>query len=461
MKYLAVDIGASSGRHILGWRENDKIKLKEIHRFENKLEERNGHLCWNVNKLFGEIVFGLKKCHDLGVTPVSMGIDCFGVDFVLLGDDNKPLGDFVAYRDHRTNGMIEKVEKLISAKLMYEKTGIQSQIFNTIYQLMAIKETQREILQKAKRFLMLPDYFNYLLTGKFSNEYTEASTSQLLNAHSRTFDSEILEALGLPTKIFGEVSMPGTVLGGFADEIEKKVGFNAQVILPATHDTGSAVIAVPGVEDSIYLSSGTWSLMGVLLDEPLCDEKSRKYGFTNEGGYGGQIRYLKNIMGLWILQSVKGELEKDISFGELEKLAESSDYSYGIDVNNQAFFAPENMTQAVYDNLEEMGAPKPKGLGDLVRSIFIGLADSYRSTVKELEDTTGKTYSAIHIIGGGSRNKFLNKLTANKTQKQVFAGPIEATAIGNITVQMLKNGEFSSLAQAKGCIADSFEIKKY
>jgi len=461
MNYLAVDIGASSGRLILGRHENGVIELKEMHRFENKMEEKNGHLCWDVDKLFKEILAGLRKCHEADEAPMSMGIDCFGVDFVLLDENNRPLGDFVAYRDHRTNGMIEKLEKLISPKLMYEKTGIQSQIFNTIYQLMAIKETQPELLNKAKRFLTLPDYFNFLLTGKFSNEYTEASTTQLLNAHTRKFDKEILEVLGLPHDIFGEVSMPGTVIGDFTDEVKAQVGFSAKVVLPATHDTGSAVIAVPNETDSVYLSSGTWSLMGVLLNEPLCNEKSRQYGFTNEGGYQGQIRFLKNIMGLWILQSVKRELSQDVSFDELERLAEQSKFSHAIDVSNQIFFSPKSMTQAVYDNLAQIGAPKPNNIGELVRSIFLGLAEIYDSTVKELEELTGKTYSDIHIIGGGSQNKLLNEMTANKTKKTVYAGPIEATAIGNIIVQMLKSGEFSSLAEAKRCIAKSFEIQKY
>ena len=294
--YLAIDIGASSGRHILGWLENGKIRLEELYRFENKLVKKNGHLCWDLEHLFQEVVAGLKKCRELERIPASIGIDTWGVDFVLLDKAGKVLGDTVAYRDSRTKGMDAELGKVIEEKDLYARNGIQKQLFNSIYQLLAIKQEQPEYLEQAENFLMIPEFLNYRLTGVAMNEYTNATTGQLVNAKTQDWDFELLEKAGIPTKIFGKLNMPKTVVGEFSEEISQAVGYKAEVVLPATHDTGSAVMAVPtSSESAIYLSSGTWSLMGIERLMPDCTEKSRAYNFTNEGGYHHRYRFSRNF----------------------------------------------------------------------------------------------------------------------------------------------------------------------
>ncbi|MBR6395407.1 MAG: rhamnulokinase, partial [Lachnospiraceae bacterium] len=302
--YLAVDIGASSGRHILGCVENGKIKYEEVYRFENGPVKRNGHMCWEMDRLFNEIVNGMKACKGLGKIPVSMGIDTWGVDFVLLDKEDNIIGDTVCYRDERTAGIDSEVYKIIPEDKLYARTGIQKQIFNTIYQLMAIKEKEPENLAKAESFLMVPDYFNFLLTGVKKQEYTNATTGQLVDTNTKQWDRQLIKRLGLPAGIFKELSMPGTFVGRLLPEIQKRVGYDLDVILPGTHDTASAVLAVPMEKgDSVYISSGTWSLMGIERSEADCSERARECNFTNEGGYEGRFRFLKNIMGLWMIQS--------------------------------------------------------------------------------------------------------------------------------------------------------------
>ena len=310
--YLAVDIGASSGRHILGTVKDGTISLEEIYRFENGMKKKNGHLCWDVESLFHEIKMGMKQCAALGKIPCSMGIDTWAVDFVLLDGEGRILGDAVGYRDDRTKGMDEKVYETISPEALYERTGIQKQIFNTIYQLMAVKEERPEELAGAESMLMIPDYFHYLLTGVKKQEYTNATTTQLVSPVTKTWDYELIARLGYPEKLFTELSMPGTVVGTLTKAVEDEVGFTCEVVLPATHDTGSAVMAVPVPENAsgnssdadgglLYISSGTWSLMGTELTEADCSAESRTANLTNEGGYEYRFRYLKNIMGLLMI----------------------------------------------------------------------------------------------------------------------------------------------------------------
>ena len=307
--YLAIDIGASSGRHILGSVQDGKIVLEEIHRFPNGMSEKNGHRCWDVDKLFQEILTGMKKCKELGKIPVSVGIDTWAVDFVLLNEKDERIGDAVGYRDSRTEGMDEEVYRIIPEEELYGRTGIQKQIFNTIYQLMAVKKQSPEQLEQAKTFLMIPDYFHFLLSGVKAVEYTNASTTQLVSPDTFDWDKELMERLGYPTDIFPEIVKPGTVLGNLTEEIARQVGYSCKVVAPATHDTGSAVLAVPASDsDFLYISSGTWSLMGVERRSADCSHKSKVRNFTNEGGYERRFRYLKNIMGLWMIQSVKKEL---------------------------------------------------------------------------------------------------------------------------------------------------------
>ena len=462
--YLAVDIGASSGRHILAHIENGKMVLEEMYRFVNGNVLRNGHLCWELDRLFEEIVNGIKACVDAGKAPVSMGIDTWGVDFVLLDGNDRILGDTIAYRDSRTNDMDKVLSSMISPEDLYQRTGIQKQMYNSIYQLLAIKQEHPEYLEQAESFLMIPEYFNFLLTGVKKNEYTNATTGQLVNAHSKDWDYELMDIIGVPGKIFGPLNMPKTSVGMLKDEIAKKVGCQLEVILPATHDTGSAVLAVPANDDDfIYLSSGTWSLMGIERKEAECSLKSMEYNFTNEGGYEYRFRYLKNIMGLWMLQNVRKEMsagEKKYSFPELIAMAKEADgFPSVVECNDQSFLAPESMTKAVQDYCEKSGQPVPHTMGEVMVVIYNSLAKSYAQTVKELEEMSGRSYSRLHIVGGGCQDAFLNHKTKLATGKEVFAGPVEGTALGNLMVQMIRDGVFSSLEEARVCVAESFDVK--
>ena len=460
--YLAVDIGASSGRHILGWMDKGKIRMEEIYRFENKLEKRNGHLCWDLDHLFHEVVEGMRKCKELDRIPASVGIDTWGVDFVLLDAHGNVLGNTVAYRDGRTKGMDEEVYKVISESELYGRNGIQKQLFNSVYQLMAIKMETPQLLERAERFLMIPEYFNYRLTGVAMNEYTNATTTQLVNAKTQDWDFELMEMLGLPTKIFGELNMPKTLVGPLSSNMAKRVGFQTNVVLPATHDTGSAVMAVPtNSDDSIYLSSGTWSLMGIERLIPDCTEMSRKHNFTNEGGYHHRYRYLKNIMGMWVMQNLRREFKHKYTFEELYELAHIGRYFTSIvDVNDDTFLAPESMIRALQDYCEQTGQEKPETECELLYCVYRSLAKCYAKTVAEIETVTGRTYDTIHVVGGGCQDKFLDRLLVEVTGKEVYAGPVEATAIGNIMAQMLRDDVFEDLKEARRVVAKSFEVKR-
>lgn len=460
--YLAVDIGASSGRHILGWMDKGKIRMEEIYRFENKLEKRNGHLCWDLDHLFHEVVEGMRKCKELDRIPASVGIDTWGVDFVLLDANGNVLGNTVAYRDGRTKGMDEEVYKVISESELYGRNGIQKQLFNSIYQLMAIKKETPQLLERTERFLMIPEYLNYRLTGVAMNEYTNATTTQLVNAKTQDWDFELMEMLGLPTKIFGELNMPKTLVGPLSSNMAKRVGFQTNVVLPATHDTGSAVMAVPtNSDDSIYLSSGTWSLMGIERLIPDCTEMSRKHNFTNEGGYHHRYRYLKNIMGMWVMQNLRREFKHKYTFEELYELAHIGRYfTSTVDVNDDMFLAPDSMIRALQDYCEQTGQEKPETECELLYCVYRSLAKCYAKTVAEIETVTGRTYDTIHVVGGGCQDKFLDRLLFEVTGKEIYAGPVEATAIGNIMAQMLRDNVFEDLKEARQVVAKSFDVKR-
>lgn len=460
--YLAIDIGASSGRHILGWVDKGKIRIEEIYRFENKLVKQNGHLCWDLDHLFYEVVEGLKKCKELDRIPESVGIDTWGIDFVLLDKNGSIIGNTVAYRDDRTKGMDKEVYKVISESELYGRNGIQKMLINTIYQLMAIKKETPQALEKAERFLMIPEYLNYRLTGVAMNEYTNATTTQLVNAKTQDWDFELLEMLGLPTKIFGELNMPKTLVGPLSREMAERVGFTTNVVLPATHDTGSAVMAVPtNSDDSIYLSSGTWSLMGIERLIPDCTEKSRQHNFTNEGGYHHRYRYLKNIMGMWMMQNLRREFKHKYTFEELYELAHIGRYfTSTVDVNDESFLAPDSMIKALQDYCEKTGQEKPETECELLYCVYKSLANCYAKTVAEIEEVTGRTYDTIHVVGGGCQDKFLDRLLVETTGKEVYAGPVEATAIGNIMAQMLRDKVFEDLKEARQVVAKSFDVKR-
>lgn len=461
--FLAVDIGASSGRHMLGHLEKGRLVLEEIYRFENGMKQTKEGLCWDIPALFQEIKTGIRRCGELGKIPVSMGIDTWAVDYVLLDEQDRILGDTFGYRDGRTEGMDEEVYRLIPEKELYQRTGIQKQIFNTVFQLMAVKKTHPEYLEQARTFLMLPDYFHFLLTGEKRSEYTNATSTQLVNAETKDWDDEIISRLGYSREMFLPLSQPGTLVGTFTKEIEDEVGFSCQVVLPATHDTASAVMAVPCQEDHcLYISSGTWSLMGTENKKAICTEESRQKNFTNEGGYDFRYRYLKNIMGLWMIQSVRHEEKDQYSFAQLCEMAdECSDFPSRVLVNAPEFLAPESMTEAVRRYCEKTGQRVPETAGELAAVIYQSLAKCYGETVGEIEQLTGEHYDTIHIVGGGANAGYLNRLTAMQAGRRVLAGPSEATAIGNLMAQMIGKGEFEGLMQARACVAESFPICEY
>ncbi len=463
--YLAIDIGASSGRHILSHMENGKIVLEEVYRFPNGMEEHEGRKVWDVDGLFEEIKTGMKKCKELGKIPVSVGIDTWAVDFVLLDQNDERIGDAVAYRDERTKNMDEKVYELVAEKELYGRTGIQKQVFNTIYQLMALKTKEPEALRTASKLLMIPDYFHFLLTGRAVTEYTNATTTQLVNAQSKEWDEELIRRLGYSVSIFQQIRTPGTVLGSLKEDIAKEIGYTCEVVLPATHDTGSAVAAVPVSEDEeenvLYISSGTWSLMGTELREADCSEESRQHNLTNEGGYQYRFRYLKNIMGLWMIQSVKKEIGGGLGFGEICEAASGCGIASIVDCNDDRFLAPADMTEEVRAACRESGQQEPEGIAEVAAVIYNSLAKCYADAKKEIEAMTGISYESIHIIGGGANADYLNRLTAKVTGKKVLAGPVEATAIGNLAVQMIADGVLGSMQDARKCIRESFPIKVY
>lgn len=460
--YLAVDIGASGGRHILGSVEGGRMQLEEIYRFENGMQEKNGHLCWDFEYLFSQIKQGMKRCAELGKIPESMGIDTWGVDFVLLDAAGKQIGDSVGYRDHRTDGIKEKLSETISQNELYERTGIQFQPYNTLNQLVALKEETPEQLAKAKVLLMTPDYFNYRLTGNAKQEYTIASTSQMLALKTGNWDMELIEQLGLPKEIFLTPQDPGTPVGRLLPEIQAEVGYSCEVVMVASHDTASAVMAVPSLEEkALYISSGTWSLMGCESRESSNDRKSMEAGFTNEGGYDKKYRYLKNIMGLWMIQSVRKEIGNGVSYGEICEAAAKENIPSIVDCNDENFLSPASMAEAVKEYCKKTDQQVPEGLAELACVIYNSLAHCYGETKRQIETLTGLSFDRIYIIGGGSQAEYLNELTAKYAGCQVSAGPMEATAIGNLMCQMIKDGQFRELSEARSCVIDSFAVKYY
>ena len=459
--YLAVDIGASSGRHMLSWMEGGEIRLEEIYRFENRMVKKNGHLCWDSQRLFDEIVNGLNVCKQLGKIPVSMAIDTWAVDFALLDEEGRLLGDVAAYRDHRTDGMDQIVSGQINQEELYKRTGIQKQIFNTIYQLTAIKLQEPKLLEQAESLLLMPDYFNYLLTGVRMAEYTNATTTQLVNPMTRDWDEELIRRLGLKKSLFLPITMAGTSVGHLRKGIQEKVGFDLKVVQAASHDTASAVLSVPArTRDFLYISSGTWSLMGVERMQADCSKEALEANFTNEGGYGYRYRFLKNIMGMWMIQSVRHELHDRYSFAKLCEMAEEcDDFPSRVDVNDNLFLSPESMTEAIVKYCRATKQRTPKTPGEFAAVIYHSLAESYGQTANEIEKLTGIHYDGIHIVGGGANAEYLNRLTARVAGKTVYSGPTEATALGNAIVQMIKNGEFQSLEEAREAVYRSFPIK--
>lgn len=407
MSCLAIDIGASSGRHILFRPESGN--MQEIYRFPNGMTEKNGHLCWDYDAIFAHILEGMRRCKELGEIPDSVGIDTWGVDFVLLDESDRAIGDFVGYRDSRTNGMDAEVSKIITPEGLYRRTGIQKAAYNTIYQLMALKLQHQEQLGAAKTFLMTPDYLHWRLCGRKANEYTEASTSQLLNPYTRQWDHELIERLGFPKDMFCQVVLPGTILGELTPEVQRAAGFNCRVIAPATHDTASAVAAMPQCgKDTIFLSSGTWSLLGVERDAPDCSELENQYGFA-----------------------------------ELCGLAEQAEIASLVDCEDERFLAPKSMIAELQAACRESGQQVPQTPGKLAAVVYRSLTRCYGEAVRRLRADSGTDYRRLCVLGGGSNAGYLNRLTAEATGCTVILGPAEATAIGNAAVQM-QGGAFSA-----------------
>ncbi|MBO7600295.1 MAG: rhamnulokinase [Lachnospiraceae bacterium] len=459
--YLAIDIGASSGRHVLGYIENGIFKTEEIYRFKNGIVAKHGKLVWDTKRLFKEILTGMKMCKSLNKVPKSVAIDTWAVDYVLLDKNDDPIGDTYAYRDNRTKGMDERVYKIISEEELYSRTGIQKQPFNTIYQLMAEEESDEKRLKEAKTMLLLPDYFNFMLTGEKASEYTNASTTQLLSPASKDWDKELIRMLGIPEDIFMPVRKPSEKLGMLREEIKKEVGYDCEVTITASHDTASAVIAVPSLDDSLYISSGTWSLMGTEIVKADLSEESRLLNLTNEGGMDYRFRFLKNIMGMWMVNSVKEEMCGAASFTVISDLAEKADIDSTVDVTDPRFLAPVSMAEEIRKACMEKGMKIPKSIGGFVRVIYQSLAKGYLKTAMEIEGRTQKKYDTLHIVGGGSKAELLNQMVADTLNMTVTAGPAEATAVGNIAVQMIGDGVFEDLLNARKCIKESFGVKTY
>ena len=451
--YLAIDIGASSGRHILGYIDNGRLKLEEIHRFENYITNQNGTLVWDIEHLVSEVKKGIAKCKEIGKTPCTVAIDTWGVDYVLLDESKQEILPAVSYRDSRTNSVINKVESIISAEELYLKTGIQKQNFNTIYQLYADKLSGR--LEDAKHFLMIPAYLSYKLTGIIKNEYTNATTTGMVNADTKQWDYEIIDKLSLPKHLFGTLDTPCTVIGNFTKEMQDYAGFDSTVIFAPSHDTASAVCACPIDDNSVYISSGTWSLIGVESLNPIVNEKSMAANFANEGGIDYRFRFLKNYMGMWLFQNVKKNLNNEFSYDDMMRLAMQSKRFEMIDTNAPDFLAPENMINAIRSYLKNESIP----IEVVINSVYHSLAQSYKNAIDEIEKLAGKTIDNVFIVGGGSKDTYLNKLTAQYTGKKVVTGLSEATATGNLLSQIMYDKKIS-LAQARDIVKNSFDIKE-
>jgi rhamnulokinase len=465
--FLAFDLGAESGRAVLGTLENGRLALQEKHRFANPTGRMNGHLHWNLLAQWEELKTGLKNC--AGGVPISgIGVDTWGVDFGLIGRVGNVLGNPYHYRDTRTDGMMERTFAKVPREKVFEATGIQFMQLNTLYQLMAMREASSQALDIAETLLFMPDLFNFLFTGVRKAEFSIASTSQMYDPRKRDWARPMLEQLGIPTRILPEIIPSGTVLGPLSKDVADECGVGPiPVIATAGHDTASAVAAVPATpgESWCYISSGTWSLMGVELDEPVINEKSLRYNYTNEGGVGGTIRFLKNIMGLWLVQECRRHFKKegyDHSYAELTQMAgRAKGFAALIDPDHAPFLSPGEMPLKIDRFCELTKQQKPTNRGDYVRTCVDSLALTYRRTLEGLEDVLARRIDTIYIVGGGTQNELLSQMTADACNRAVVTGPVEATAIGNILVQAMATGEVKSLADAREIVRQSFDVKRY
>lgn len=455
MKFVAVDLGASSGRTIVGDIAPGHIELEESHRFDNQMTDVDGEKHWDIEPLVMEVRTGIRQAGD---DIQGIGIDTWGVDFGLLSFDEKLLGQPFAYRDARHATAMPEVYERISKERLYEISGLQEMGFNSIFQIMAEKIRRPEILEEAAQLLFIPELLVWKLTGIAATEYTIASTSGMLDAETRDWSDEVIEALDLPRHMFGAIEHPGATVGAYHD---------IPVCLPAMHDTGSAVVAVPAVDGGnwAYLSSGTWSLIGAELDEPILTAAARDANFTNEGGVDGKIRFLKNVNGLWLIQECRrmwAEQGQLLTFAQIAGAAElTSDFDATIDPNDPCFLAPDNMLEAITQYCRQTAQQQPETTGEFARCCYVSLAKAYRREMDKLASVTGKRYERLHVVGGGAQAELLNQLTADHCEMPVYAGPAEATAIGNLCMLAKANGVFSSLDEIRQTIAEAFPVKIY
>ena len=465
-RILAFDFGASSGRAILGTFDGERIALEEIHRFPNDPVLVGGTFYWDVLRLFHEIKQGILKARQAGGFD-AVGIDTWGVDFGLLDRDGRLLENPVHYRDARNAGMIEKAAERISRDRMYGLTGIQFMEFNTVFQLLSLKLNRPALLERADKLLFMPDLLGYFLTGKMTAEYSIATTSQLVDIHTREWSQEVADALGLPLRILPPIAPAGAVLGKLSDGICAELGVPpVDVISVCGHDTQSAVTAVPSAEkDFAFISCGTWSLFGTELDGPIINEKSKAFNVTNEGGYGYSTAFLKNICGLWLIQESRRQWKRegcDYSYAELEKLAVASEpFRCLIDPDAPDFVAPGDMPGRIKEFCRRTGQYVPQTVGETVRCIYESLALKYRHVFDGLKDCTGKDYACIHVVGGGTKDGLLCGMTASACNARVYAGPVEATVLGNVAVQLLSLGELKDIAEARRVIAAGENLKVF
>ncbi|HOK96491.1 MAG TPA: rhamnulokinase [Anaerohalosphaeraceae bacterium] len=462
--YAAIDLGAESGRVVKGILQDGKLRLEEISRFPNGMVPIGGQYCWNLVRLYESMLEAFKKCAGSDVPIESIGVDSWGVDFVLLARDETQMGLPVAYRDSRTDGMMETLFKRIPSETIYEKTGIAFLKFNSIYQLLALAEKKSEALKNAAHFLMIPDYFHYLFTGKLTNEYTDATTSQGINLKTKSWDEDIFKAIGVSPSILHPLIKPGTTIGPISSHLQAVTGLGPiPVIAPGTHDTASAVAAVPAEgKNWAYISSGTWSLMGIEADSPVSSPKAFEYNFTNEGGVFDTIRFLKNIMGLWLVQRCRAAFAKELDYGTLTQMAaQAPAFASLIDPDRDMFMNPPSMTEAIAAFCRKTGQPVPASEGAYVRCCLESLALQYRLVMQQLCEIYGTRIEKLHIVGGGTQNTLLNQLAADATGTTVITGPVEATVIGNIAMQAIGLGHIPSLAEARKIIRQSFEMHTY
>ncbi len=463
---LAFDFGASSGRAILGRFDGEKIELQEVHRFSNDPVLLNGCLYWDILRLFHEVKQGILKATQAGGFE-SIGIDTWGVDFGLLDQNGRLLENPVHYRDDRTDGMVDELLSQIPPKELYGMTGIQIMQINTLFQLYYLAHYRKDLLDRADRMLFTPDLLNYFLTGEKKAEYTIASTSQLLDKNGG-WNRELVRRVGIPDRIFCDMVQPGTRIGWLSDEIISELDGapKAEVIAVTSHDTASAVVAVPTTEpDFVFISCGTWSLMGTELQAPIMDEKSMEFNITNEGGYNHTTRYLKNIMGLWLIQETRRQLiweGREMSYAQLEQEAlKAPAFQCFIDPDSPEFLKPGRLIDKVKGLCQATGQHVPQNIGEVMRCIYESLAMKYRNVFEYLCDAGGKRYPQINVVGGGTKDGFLCQLTADACGVKVVAGPIEATAMGNIAVQLISLGAIADLPAARKAVIRSFPVKEF